>query len=141
MKHEIRCNQNCPIRSEDGILLTKMEDQLQRWKRHFESVLNRPAPSQLSDPLPADVPLNISTGPISKDEIRSALAQLKNAKAPGVDNIPPEALKEGGPCTVDALHRILNFAWEKEEIPDYWKRGLLVKQRKRTLVGAVTGGE
>jgi len=36
-------------------------------------------------------------------------------------------LKEGGPCTVDALQRILNFAWEKEEIPDDWKRGLLAK--------------
>ncbi|XP_020629758.1 craniofacial development protein 2-like [Orbicella faveolata] len=46
----IRCNQNRPIRSEDETLLTKMEDQLQRWKRHFESVLNRPAPSQIPDP-------------------------------------------------------------------------------------------
>ena len=46
----IRCNQNRPIRSEDGTLLTKMEDQLQRWKRHFESVLNRPAPSQAPIP-------------------------------------------------------------------------------------------
>ena len=103
----IRCNQNRPIRSEDETLLTKMEDQLQRWKRHFESILNRPAPSQLPDPQPAYVPLNINT--ISKGEIRSALTHLKNAKAPEVDNIPPEALKEGGPCTVEALHRILNF--------------------------------
>ena len=69
--------------------------------------------------------------PISKGEIRSALTHLKNAKAPGVDNIPPEASKEGGPCTVEALHRILNFVWEKEEIPDDWKRGLLVKLTKK----------
>ena len=68
-------------------------------------MLNRPAPSQLPDHLPADVPLNICIGPISKGEIRSALTQLKNAKAPGVDNILPDAL-EGGPCPVDALHRI-----------------------------------
>ena len=127
----IRCNQNRPIRSEDGTLLTKMEDQLQRWKRHFESVLNRPAPSQVPDPRPADVPLNINTGPISRGEIGTALTQLKNAKAPGVDNIPPEALKEGCPCTVEALHRILNFVWEREVIPDDWKRGLLVKLTKK----------
>ena len=75
--------------------------------------------------------LNINTGPISKGEIRSALTHLKNAKAPGVDNIPPEAFKEGGPCTVEALHRILNFVWEKEEIPDDWKRCLLVKLTKK----------
>jgi len=101
----IKCNQNHPIRSEDGTLLTKMGDQLQRWKRHFESVLKRPAPSQLPDPRPADVALNINTGPISRGEISTALTQLKNAKAPGVNNIPTEALKEGGPCTVEALHR------------------------------------
>ena len=48
-----------------------------------------------------------------------------------LDIIPPEALKEGGPCTVEALHRISNFVWEKEEIPDDWKRGLLVKLTKK----------
>ena len=41
-----------------------------------------------------------------------------------------EALKEGGPCTLEALHKILIFVWEKEEIPDDWKRGLLVKLAK-----------
>ena len=138
----IRCNQNRPIRSENGTLLTKLEDQLLRWKRHFESVLNRPAPCQLPDPQPADVTLNINTGPISKGEIRSALTHLKNAKAPGVDNIPPKSLKEGGPCTVEALHRILNFVWEKEEIPDDWKRGLLVKLTKKgDLSRCGNGGE
>jgi len=116
--------------------------ELLRWKRHFESVLNRPAPSQLPDTRPTDVPLNINTGPISRGEIRTALTQLKNAKAPGVDNNPPEALKGAGPCTVEALHRILNFVWEKEEIPDDRKRGLLVKlAKKATLVCVVTGGE
>ena len=75
--------------------------------------------------------MNINTGPISKGEIRSALTHLKNAKALGVDNIPPEALKERGPCAMEALHRISNFVWEKEEIPDDWKRGLLVKLTKK----------
>ena len=32
---------------------------------------------------------------------------------------------------MDALHRILNFTWEKEEIPDDWKRDLLVKLTKK----------
>jgi len=79
----IRCNQNRQIRNEDGTSLTKMEDQLQRWKRHFESVLNRPVPSQLPDPRPADAPLNINTRPLSRGKIRTALTQLKNAKLQG----------------------------------------------------------
>ena len=32
---------------------------------------------------------------------------------------------------MEALHRISNFVWEKEEIPDDWKRGLLVKLTKK----------
>ena len=37
---------------------------------------------------------------------------------------------------MEALHRILNFVWEKEEIPDNRKRGLLVKlaKKKATLI-------
>jgi len=53
-----------------------MEDQLQRWKMHFESVFNSLAPSQLPDLRPVDVPMNINTGSISKGEIRTALTQL-----------------------------------------------------------------
>ena len=45
----IRCNQNRPIRNGDRTPVTRMEDQLQRWKKHVESVLSRPAPSQLPD--------------------------------------------------------------------------------------------
>jgi len=32
---------------------------------------------------------------------------------------------------VEVLHRILNFVWEKEEIPDDRKRGLLVKLARK----------
>lgn len=66
-------------------------------------------------------------------EIRTALTQLKNAKALGADNITSEAL--GGPCAAEALHRILNFVPEKVEIPDDWKRDLPVKLPERQLEG------
>ena len=78
----IRCNQNRPITSENGTLLTKMEDKLQRWKRHFESILNRPPPSQLPDPRPADVPLNINTGPISRGETRNSPHSTEECQSP-----------------------------------------------------------
>ena len=32
---------------------------------------------------------------------------------------------------MEALHKMLNFAWEKEEIPDDWNRGLLVKLTRK----------
>nr|KAG5711974.1 hypothetical protein BaRGS_026415 [Batillaria attramentaria] len=46
-------------------------------------------------------PLDINTGVITKAEIRKALSSLKNGKAAGTDNIPAEALKEGGNDIID----------------------------------------
>jgi hypothetical protein len=37
--------------------------------------------------------LNIDTEKISKDEIRRALKQMKDGRAPGGDNIPTELIK------------------------------------------------
>ena len=53
-------------------------------------------------------------GSITKAEIRVAVKKLKNGKAPGLDNIPPETLKEGGAITVDVLHKFLNKIWKEE---------------------------
>ena len=40
-----------PIKDKNGVLLTSEEDQIGRWRDHFEELLNRPAPSN-----PPDIP-------------------------------------------------------------------------------------
>ena len=100
-----------------------------RWKEHFQETLNRPSP-QDPQQLEASPPLNIDTGEITRAEIREALKSLKNGKAAGVDNIPAEALKEGGDVIVESLHQLLNLVRTEEEIPNDWKKGLLVKLPK-----------
>lgn len=42
-------------------------------------------------------------------------------KAAGLDNIPPEALKEVGEVIVDVLHKFLNKIWRKGEIQNCYK--------------------
>ena len=60
---------------------------------------------------------DISTDPIRKDEIKSALKRLKNGKAPGIDNIPGELLNVDPENTVNELESLFNAIWEREEIP------------------------
>ena len=36
--------QSKPVRDKNRVVLTRTEDQLNRWKEHFQEVLNRPAP-------------------------------------------------------------------------------------------------
>ena len=124
-----RNNPNRPVRDKEGKLLTTIEDQLARWKEHFQEVLNRAPPDERPQLAPGD-PLDINTREISKTEIRKALSSLKNGRAAGTDNIPPEALREGGKGIVDQLYHLFNLIWTTEEMPTEWKKGLLVKLPK-----------
>lgn len=101
-------NNDRPVRNKEGKLLNTIDEELKRWKDFLEQVLNC---SDLEDP--PDLP----PGPdITKVEICAVLKKLKRGKAPGLDNIPPEALKEGGAITVDVLHKFLNKIWKEGEI-------------------------
>ena len=61
----------------------KLEDQLARWKEQFEDVLI----------LQPSLTLNINVADITEMEVATAIRHLKNGKAGGIDNIPPEAPK------------------------------------------------
>ena len=47
-----------------------------------------------------------------------ALRQITIGKAPGADNIPPEAVKSDIETSVILLHPLFANIWNKEEIPD-----------------------
>ena len=123
-------NNNTPVKDKNGATLTKLEEQLGRWQEHFQEVLNRPPPTNppILEPGPT---LNIEVGDITEAEVVTAIRHLKNGKAGGIDNIPPEALKFMDNISVSYLHRLLNRIWNEECIPEDWHKGLLVKLPKK----------
>ncbi|CAG2192915.1 unnamed protein product [Mytilus edulis] len=120
---------NTPIKDKDYNTLTKLEDQLERLKEHFEQVLNRPPPTDPPELQNGPI-LNIKTSKITKTELNKAIKSLKNGKAGGIDNIPPEAIKVLDDTSVLSLLQLLNKIWEEEEIPE----GLLVKIPKKAYL-------
>ena len=56
--------QRKPVKDKNGAVLTRTEDQLNRWKEHFQEVLNRPAPEKPPD-LTEGALLDIRTGHIT----------------------------------------------------------------------------
>ena len=121
--------QSKPVKDKNGVVLTRMDDQLNRWKELFQEVLNRPAPENPPD-LTEGLLLDIRTGQITMAEVKRSLKSLKNGKASECDNIPPEAWKKGGVVSANVLHSLLNKIWNEEDIPQDWKVGLLVKLPK-----------
>ena len=118
------------VKDRNGTVLTDVDDQLKRWREHFQEVLNRPPP-ETQTYLPEAPPLPIRTGPVTRKEVKNAPKTLKNGKAAGFDNIPAEAWKEGGWTSEEVLFTLLNMIWEAEDIPMDWKLGLLVKLPKK----------
>ena len=87
-----------------------------------------------SDP----TPLCINTDRPSKEEIRKAILQLKNEKAPGPDGIPPEAIKADAETSVDCLYWLFGKIWVEEEIPEDWRHGHQERQFERLQALGIT---
>ena len=123
-----------PIKAKDGSTLTKPADQLERWKEHFSEILNGPSAEDLPV-VEEGEELEVNMGPITSDEICGAVRKTKSGKAPGIDNIPPEALKADSRTTADVMQKLLQDIWEKEEIPEEWKTWIIIKLPKKGDLG------
>ena len=72
------------------------DDRLKTWENHFKNLLNAdfgaqadlPPIQKIFDTFP-----EIECGDLSQDEVDSAVRNLKNGKAPGLDGLPPEFWK------------------------------------------------
>ena len=75
----------------------KAANQLERiklWKQHFENLLGNP-PKVTHEPITRIISkqLDIKLGPFTQEELDSVLRKIKNRKAAGLDETPPEVWK------------------------------------------------
>ena len=104
----------------------------ERWKEHFDEILNRPIPDNPVTEVEINPIINeISSDPITKAEIRTALRKMKNGKAGGKDEIKAELLKADMNATGKWLVKLFRTFWEQEKVPKTWKQGLIVKILKK----------
>ena len=89
-----------------GVTLTDRTKILERWKEHFETVLNQ------SSSFDMNVLSEIPQWPLAsrleevptRAEIQKAINQMSNGKAPGTDGIPAEVFKKCSSCLL--LHLV-----------------------------------
>ena len=126
-----RGTRDAPIRSKDGKLLTTDKEQDERWREHFNEVLNRPPPTITTEIEEADEDLPVQTEAPRKEEIISAIKCLKNSKALGHDNICAELFKLDPNLSAEILQPLFNEIWIKKKIPDDWTTGIIIKIPKK----------
>jgi len=111
------------VKDKSGEVLTDTEQVKDRWKEHFEELLNRPAPQRRFHPNTQQWDeLDVDTGIPSMEEVKTAVKKLKNNKAAGIDQVNAEMLKGGGEVVLEHLHSLIGRIWREEEVPDDWRR-------------------
>jgi mannosyltransferase OCH1-like enzyme len=59
-------------------------------------------------------------------EVEMATEILKRHKSPGIDSITAELIKAGGRTFHSEIHKLINSIWNKEELPEQWKKYIIV---------------
>ncbi|XP_049315624.1 uncharacterized protein LOC125779109 [Bactrocera dorsalis] len=120
-------------RTPQGDLATDAQSILKLWREHFSSLLNgseRTTPREGEPDTPidddgADVPLP------DHEEVRIAIARLKNNKAAGADGLPAELFKHGGEELIRSMHQLLCKIWSDESMPNDWNLSVLCPIHKK----------
>jgi hypothetical protein len=123
-----------PVKRQDGTLLTTPEEEINRWKEHFQSVLNvyfdenENATPNISPPQEVS---RIRVGAPTKAEVVKSIKALPNNKAAGIDGIPAEFFKACPEISAEKLLPLINFIWENESFPAEMKDGIIIKLPKK----------
>ena len=122
-----------PVRSIYGDLIKNKELILERLAEYLQNLLNKvhiTDPGFLDD-LPTLPIIPKLDDPPSFDEVERAILRLKDNKAAGPDNIPPEVIKYGGCALHRRLHNFILDCWSAKCLPQQWKDANIILVHKQ----------
>lgn len=128
-------NVDTPIKDKEGKHITSEEAKIERWKEHFETILNREEPRLRADIKAAERDLDIQTACPTLVEVREAIKAMKSWKSPGNDRVTAEMIKAEDAETPRVLTEIFTNIWLSEQTPEDWKVGLIIKLPKKGDLG------
>ena len=105
------------------------QERIKLWEQHFENLRGNP-PKITHEPITRIISkqLDIKLGPFTQEELDSVLRKIKNRKAAGLDEIPPEVWKTRQ--FDDILLRHCNAVYNQNPI-DRWMKGCILPFPKK----------
>jgi hypothetical protein len=58
---------------------------------------------------------------------------LKRYKSPDSDQIPAELIQAGCEILQSEIHKLINYIWNKEELPEQWKESNIVPIKEKDV--------
>ena len=114
--------------------MRRPEDIKKRWFEHYRELLNRHpvVDESVLDLIKQHDPIMAIEEVPSRGEIKASVSQMNNNKAPGMDGITAEFLKNGGEKMIDLLEQVILRVWESE-VPQDSRDAILVSLYKKGL--------
>jgi hypothetical protein len=117
------------VKNENFDLLANFNNSVNRWKSYFSQLLNV---HNVSDVGQIEIHTADPLGPGPSDlGVEIAIAKLKKYKATGSDQILGKLIQAGGETLVSVTYKLINSTWNKEELPDQWKKSIIAPIRKK----------
>jgi hypothetical protein len=102
---------------------------LNRWKNYSSQLLKVHNVSEVRQ-IEVHTAGPLVSGP-SRLEVEIAIAKLKKYKSLASDEILAELIQTGGETLLYAIHKLINYVWNNEEMPDQWKESIIVPVHKK----------
>ena len=115
------------IKNKEGEVLSDLDKVLDRWKEYTEELFEKDKGMPSCDYSDYDVPEPC----ILASEVRQALSDIANSKAPGGDDIPIELWKHAGEEGIRILTSLCNNIWRTAKWPADWKRSVFIPLPKK----------
>jgi hypothetical protein len=119
------------IKDESGKVLTESEEIKDRWKTYCENLY---ASQEDTSNVQNDVHYLVHCDDepnILLSEVKEAIRKLKTEKAPGMDDIPSELLKQADDSVAVAIHQLCNKVWRSRTWPEEWKQSVFLTLPKK----------
>ena len=129
----LRSIKRSAVKHLDGTQCVGQDDMLQRWREHFELVLNVNShfdqnvfQSVEQHPLRSEM-----VEPPSEEEVIEALGKLNINKAPGKNGILPEMVMGCGGEMLTHIMDLFSTVWREGRVPAEWRDAILVPIPKK----------
>ena len=128
-----KTNINMAMKLDNGDLASNAKENMSIFSMHFRKVLNnhRPVDDSVLELIPQRPCLTDIDTPITFREVKRAITKLKKGKAPGLNGIPPEALKAMDNAPKRTIHKHISDFFEGKTDHEALKRSQCVPVPKK----------